>query len=521
MIRVVTKNDFKMIFFYTGKVILGVGLTMFIPLVTSLIYQEWSTTIDFLIAISLCLVFFLITDKYLNTNRSPNLFQSMFIAAFSWLVACALGAVPHYLSGHFGSYLDAYFDLMSGYTTSGLTLIKDLDHISIGLSMWRQLLTYIGGQGIVVLALAFLIKSTGGAYKIMVGEGKDEVLVPSVRRTSQNIWIVSIATLIVGTFILAIIAWLDGFRFDAGILHGMWLFMSSWSTGGFAPNAQNIQFYHSYAFEYVNVVFMIMGGFNFALHYAVWKGNFNELRKNIEIITFSLTFSITSIFVAWGLSKMGIFENVNSIIRRGIINVVSAHTTAGLQTLYPRQIFELDPLAFFGLCLAMALGGCAASTAGGFKSIRTGLVFKGIGLEIKRLLLPESAVVSSKFHHIKTQILSTDLVRQAALIITGYIIIYALGTIVGVACGYSLRMSTFESISAASNSGISSGLTSSTMPWIIKVTYIFTMWIGRLEFMAVYVFFGTLFLTVAGIFKRSKNVTPPLKTNIKDHYYGA
>ena len=115
-----------------------------------------------------------------------------------------LGALPHCLSGHEGSYLDAMFDVMSGYTTTGLYLLQDLDHVAHGLNMWRHLLTYAGGQGIVVIALTFLFKGTAGAYKVYVGEGKDERLLPNVVQTARAIWLVSLTWLVVGT--LALIA---------------------------------------------------------------------------------------------------------------------------------------------------------------------------------------------------------------------------------------------------------------------------------------------------------------------------
>ncbi len=505
MIRRITSADFRTIFFYVGRVMIGVALTMLIPIIVALSYGEFCTVVDFVIAMSGCLVFGFACTKLLQTDKSPNLFQAMLVASISWLIACAFSAVPYYLSGHMGSFLDAYFDVMSAFTTTGLVLIKDLDHVSMGLNMWRHMLTYMGGQGIVVMALTFLIRSTGGAYKIMVGEGKDEVLEPSIRRTSQNIWVISIASLIVGTLAIAIAGWYDGMRVDYSLFHGSWMFMSAWSTGGFAPGSQNVLFYHSYTMEFITGVFLVMGSFNFALHYTVWRGQFGELKKNIEIISFTITLSICMALVAWGLSASGVFTGLNAIFRRGLFMVISAHTTTGLMSVYALQmVHSWSSLAYMGICIAMMIGGSAASTAGGFKNIRMGIVFKGIIYEIKKLIVPETAITSVSYHHIKEQQLDTGLVRQAALIIVSYCFIYALGTVIGVMCGYPIGQSAFESISASSNSGLTIGVTAPTMPAILKITYIAQMYMGRLEFMAIYVLIGTIGLMAVSAFKRAK-----------------
>jgi trk system potassium uptake protein TrkH len=502
MIRKLTLMDFKSIMYYTGMVMLGVAITMFIPLIIALIYGEFDSAIDFGIGIVASALFGLVCTKYLKSGKSSNLFQSMVVAAFSWLVACAFCAIPYYLSGHYGSFLDAYFDLMSGFTTTGLVLIKDVDHASNALNMWRHLVTYIGGQGIVVLALSFLIKNTGGAYKIMVGEGKDEALEPSIKKTSQNIWIISLVSLFIGTLLIAVAGYYDGLTWDRSILHGSWLFMSAWSTGGFTPGTQNLAFYHSYIMEYLMGIFMIIGSFNFALHYAVWTGKIRELKKNIEIVSFVVTLTITAAMVAWGLKESGLFTGLNAVVRRGLFMVISAHTTTGQMTVYALQmVHSWQPLAYMGLCIAMMIGGSAASTAGGFKGMRIGLVFKGIMFEIKKLIMPESAVANMTFHHIKDQVLESGLVKSAALIIICYCFIYALGTVVGVAYGYPIAQSAFEAISAGSNTGLTIGVTAPSMPALLKITYILLMWLGRLEFLSIFVLIGSVGLAVGQAFK--------------------
>src|SRR5512140_1410289 len=180
--------------------------------------------------------------------------HGLVVASFSWLVAMALGALPHWLSGHFGSFLDAMFDVMSGYTTTGMFLLQDLDHVSNGLNMWRHLLTYAGGQGIVVIALTFLFKGTAGAYKVYVGEGKDERLLPNVVQTARAIWLVSLTYLVVGTVALFAAGWFLGQGPVRAFLHGLWVFMGAWSTGGFAPQSYNTMWYHSLLYEVVAII---------------------------------------------------------------------------------------------------------------------------------------------------------------------------------------------------------------------------------------------------------------------------
>src|SRR3990172_7853443 len=192
-------GDFKVIGFYTGSVIIGVGLLMTLPLLVALIFGEWNPAFDFLIGIFSCLSLGFFLHLLCRTEKSLAWTHGLVIGAFSWLVAMFMGAIPHYLSGHFGSFLDACFDLMSGYTTTGLYLLQDLDHTSNALNMWRHLLTYAGGQGIIVIALTFLIRGTSGAFMMYVGEGKDEKLLPNVVQTARSIWLVSFTYLFLCT----------------------------------------------------------------------------------------------------------------------------------------------------------------------------------------------------------------------------------------------------------------------------------------------------------------------------------
>jgi trk system potassium uptake protein len=492
-------SDFKVICLYTGKVIIGVGLLMLIPLATALCFGEWNPAIEFLIGIGACLVFGLGMEAICQTRLDLNWSHGLVVASFSWFVATALGAIPHWLSGHFGSYLDAMFDIMSGFTTTGMFLLQDLDHISHGLNMWRHVLTYAGGQGIIVIALTFLFRGTAGAYKVYVGEGKDERLLPNVIQTARAIWLVSLTYLVVGTVALWITDLWLGQGFIRGGLHALWIFMAGWSTGGFAPQSYNTIYYHSLVYEMICAIIFIGGSFNFALHWAVWTGDRSEIRKNIEIISFFITVTLAMLIATAGLMALDVYPDTMALFRKMFYQVASGHTTTGYSTIYSRTfVRQWGPLAMLGVTMAMAIGASACSTAGGFKGIRMGIIFKALMQDVRRMISPESARVVSKWHHITTRVLDDQTVRTAMLIVLSYVGIYSLGTLVGVYYGYDLVEALFDSVSAGSNTGLSCGVTSPSMPVMMKIVYIFEMWAGRLEFMSVFALMGYIVALVRG-----------------------
>ncbi len=493
-------KDFQVVGLYVGKVVVGIGLLMTIPLLVSLYFQEWNTTIDFAIGISACLLFGYFMEFLCYTDRDLTWTHGMVVAALSWLVAMGFVAIPYYLSGHFPSFLDATFDAMSGLTTTGLFVLNDLDHISNALNMWRHLLPFAGGQGIIVVALAFMIRGTSGAFKIYVGEAREERLLPNVIQTARAIGLISLIYLTLGTAVLWVLNVIEGMSLERGFFHGLWLFMgSSWSTGGFAPQSLNLFYYHSLLIELGTMFIFIIGSFNFALHYAVWRGDRREIYRNLEIISFSITVVITFTLVVIGLTQLNIYPDTMSLFRKGFYILISGHTTTGNQTIFARQFVQnWGPLAMLAVTIAMAIGGSACATSGGIKGLRMGILFKYLGYELRKLISPESSVVVQKIHHIRDTILDDRMVRAAMLITICYIFIYGLGTLVGVLYGYPLSEALFESVSAASTTGLSVGITSSSMPTLLKVVFMFQMWAGRLEFMAVLALFGFVFAAVRG-----------------------
>ena len=281
----------------------------------------------------------------------------------------------------------------------------------------------------------------------MWGEAKDIGLVPNVKGTARIIWRISLVYLVVGTLALWIDGMLIGLKPVSAFFHGLFIFESSWSTGGFAPNTQNIMYYHSFSYEIITLVIFILGSLNFGLHYAIWQGKKNEIYKNIETQSFMITAFLSSVFAAIALSK--IYPNSISIFRRVVYNVLSAHTTTGLGNVYARQFaLQWGDFGILIMVIVMLIGGSACSTAGGFKGLRVGIVFKSIIADIKKLLSSERNVRIFKYHHIKDYVLEDGIVRSSALIILCYILTFTIGTAIGTYYGYSFADSAFESASA-------------------------------------------------------------------------
>jgi len=358
---------------------------------------------------------------------------------------------------------------------------------------------FIGGQGIVIVALSFFVKGFSGAFKMYVGEARDERILPNVIHSSRFIWLVSIVFLIIGTIALGLAGLACGMRPFNAFFHGACNFMTAFDTGGFSPQSQNILYYHSMPYEIITVVIMILGAINFKLHYHVWMGNRREIYRNIESRALFITVFVTFCITAIGLDKAGIYPKAIVMFRKGFYQLISGHTGTGFQTIYAGQFFsDWNDFAVVGVIMAMALGGAACSTTGAIKMIRIGIIAKAFMQDVKRILLPERAVVVQKFHHIKDVFLDDKLVRPALIITLAYFLFYGLGALIGMFYGYPFLNSLFESTSAAANVGLSCGITSPVMPAGLKLTYIVQMWAGRLEFMSVLALFGFFVAVVRG-----------------------
>jgi len=479
------RRDFSTILNILGRLILGLSLFMLIPIIVALIKGEQAPFFDFLIGFTFSAILGMFLTLVFPIKKEVSWVHAFFTVSLGWLVFSLLGAIPLYLSAHFSSFVDAWFESMSGFSTTGLTLIRDLDHLSISHNMWRHLTMFIGGQGIILASLSILTRARSVALGFYIGEARQEKILPNVIATSRFIWKVSFIYLILGVVTFFTILYNQGLTVERSFFHALWLFFASFDTGGFAPQAQNITYYHSFYLEIATIVFMILGAMNFNLHFWLWNKSKKEIFKNFEIRTFFFTVCSLSVILYFSLIRMG-----PAMFRKGFYQLISAHTGCGFTNLAGGELRHFPALGLLAIIFAMMIGGCVCSTTGGIKLMRLGIVFKSFFMEIKRWMMPFRAVYRNRFHHLQSLVLSDKRMKEAYLFFFIFLFTYVAGAIIAMGFGYPAQEALFESVSATANVGLSVGITSPTMPLVLKLVYIFQMWAGRLEFISIFVSVG-------------------------------
>ncbi len=480
------REDFSTILHVLGRIIVGLGLFFLIPIIVAIVAREINPLFDFLITFFLSLSLGMTMILIFPYRKELRWIHSFFIVSLSWVVASLIGALPLYLSSHWRSFLDAWFEAMSGFATTGLTLVVDLDHLSFSCNLWRHLMMFIGGQGIILAGLSLLASAKTTNVGLYLGEARGERILPNVVATARFIWKVSFIYLGIGVFLYSFILKSVGLSFPKAILQGFCLFFASFDTGGFAPHTQNIFFYHNLFLEMVTMMFMVLGAMNFNLHFWLWQKSFREISKNFEVRVLTISVCVLTFFLYLSLKGAPSF----AIFRKGFYQLISAHTGCGFTNLASYQLKEFGAPALILIIIAMGIGGGICSTTGGIKLMRLGFICRAIFGEIKRVIMPYKAVYKDTYHHLEDKILDQSPVREAFIISFLYFLSYILGGIIALFFGYEAIPAFFESVSATANVGLSLGITTPSMPTFLKLTFIIQMWLGRLEFLSVFIALG-------------------------------
>lgn len=475
--------DLRVIGHYLGTLTQLFAALMAVPFITALVFQEWEPAERYLLGIGIALVIGTLLQFLRIEPGRLGRRQALAVTGFAWIVLAFFASVPLFLSGHYATYMDALFDGVSGLTTTGASVALDIDHFSNADNMFRFMMHLVGGLGLIVVALSLGIFGKRSGSSLYTAEGRSEHVVPNVVQTTQLILRITLVIIFIAAVVLTALCISIGMEPVRAVLQSIWLAISAFNTGGFAPMAESVSYYNSIPIEVFLMLLMILGSISFVVHAEVWKGRLQSFFGDIEIRTMLIWLLVMTVVVAASLSASALFSDLPAIIRRGLFMVVSAFSTTGFQNVTTNQLTTVfSSGAFLALALIAAVGGSAGSTAGGVKLHRVGIIFKSIVSTVKEAVSPSSARVVVSYNHLGRRVLSSDAVKEAMTVFVLFVITYSVGALVGIAHGYEASQAIMESVSMTSNGGIITGIVTPGMSPSLEAFYIFQMWAGRLEF---------------------------------------
>ena len=477
-----TFYDVRVIGHYLGVLILVSTFGLIAPFLVAVLFGEWHAASRYLFSAGV----FLIVGSALRFLRIQpgrlSRHQALAVTGLAWMVLAFFAAIPLYLSGHYANYLDSLFEAVSGLTTTGASVVIDLDHLSYADNMWRFAMHLMGGLGLVVVGLSFGLFGKGGA-SLFSSEGRSEHVVPNVVQTAQFIGKITMVFIAISTVVVGTLCLMIGMEPARAILQSFWISISAFVTAGFVPMSQNILYYHSLPIEIALMLVMAMGCINFTLHAEIINGRARAFFEDMEVRATALWLVVIVVVFMASLAGSRLLSSLPAMERRGLFMIFAAFTTTGFQNVTGPQLTDaFSSGSFLVLAILMAVGACSGSTAGGIKVQRFGILVKGIVATLKETLAPDSARVLTSYQHIGRRPVTPQLVREATTVLLLYGVTYIIGALVGIASGYEASQAIFESVAMASNGGITSGIVVPGMAWPLELFYIFEMWAGRLEF---------------------------------------
>jgi len=375
--------NFKLIFKIIGFLLILEAGFMALSLIPSYLYKGGDfkpILISTLITLFTGIIFWISFRNRVQANLGKK--DGYIIVSMAWVIFSLFGALPYFLSQSVDNYTDAFFETMSGVTTTGATIMTSIETLPHGILFWRSITQWIGGMGIIVLSLAVLPMLGIGGLSLFIAEvpgPTKEKIHPRIKETAKRLWGIYLILTLLLTFLLKYV----GMNFFDAICHSF----TTMATGGFSTKDASIAGF-SPLIQYIIVIFMILAGANFTLHYFALHGKFKKIFENEEFKFYIIFISVATLFVFLTLLIFKHFTLEKSF-RGALFQVVSIITTTGFITedylLWPGSTWFFIFLLFF-------TGGCAGSTAGGFKMIRQVFILKNSYLELKRLVHPNAVI---------------------------------------------------------------------------------------------------------------------------------
>lgn len=475
---------------YMGMVLLLTGAFMPVPALVSLVYQEGDFP-AFLISAVVTLAAG--AAMWVGTrDKQPGAMlrkESFLVVALSWALVSAFGSLPYLIAGTFSSPLDAYFESISGFTTTGASLLSDIESQPHGVLFWRSMTQWLGGMGIIALFVALVpltrVGSTGISALVEDEAPSPQVdrVTPRIRDTAKALWVIYS----VFTALEVVLLLLAGMPLYDSMTHAF----STMATGGFSPRNASIAYYQSPTIDWIIIVFMTVGGANFGLYYVLWKGKVGRAIADTELRTYLAILAVCSLLVTTDLLLRGYYSTVGEALRFATFEIISQQTTTGFAT----ADYDTWPWVSKLLILTvMFIGASSGSTGGGLKVIRLIVIAKYAHRQLYGVFQPR-VVQPLK---VAGRVVPEHLIRESVSFFIIYQSIFLFSTIALVALD--LDFITALSGVAATIGTVGPGLGQvgpilnySTMPDLAKLIFVFNMYVGRLELWTVLILFRTSF----------------------------
>jgi trk system potassium uptake protein TrkH len=462
------------VFKVVGVLTITLAVTMVIPLLVGLFYHDMSVH-PILLAIGATLAggvaFYLTGPKDRLEFVSQR--EGMAIVALGWTVAGLFGALPFYFEGEFPTFVDAVFESVSGFTTTGASVLTDIEAVSKGLLLWRSLIQWLGGMGIIVLGIAILpFLGIGGMqlYKAEVPTPVPDKLQPRIRDTAMILW--KVYALI--TVLQVVALWAGGMSFYDAVNHAL----TTLPTGGFSTKNASVAQFDSLYFDLVISFFMLLAGINFSLHYQMLRGKPLAFWRDSECRFFLGAVLVLTLIVSFDIWRT-VYASLGEALRYGLFQVMSIVTTTGYATADYEQWPAMSQLI---LLLCMFLGASAGSTGGGMKCLRIMLCFKFCYKELFSLIHPRAV------SHVKIagKAVSDDVLRSVLGFLALYMGLFGLCSVLLAGLGVDFTTAFGAVAATLGNIGPGFGMVGpvenyAQIPYAGKWLLIWCMLLGRLE----------------------------------------
>ncbi len=471
----------------SGWLMMIESLFMLIPMGTCLYFGESDWLPFALTAAGTGATGFVLSRHIRPSHYSMSKRDGFLLTAMVWVVFSIFGMLPFMFCKMPLSLSDAFFEAMSGFTTTGASVLLDVTHMSHGIHIWRATMQWLGGMGIILFTLAVIpmLNSSGGMlmFNAEVTGITHDKLRPRISQTAKALWMIYFAF----TIMLVALLWIGPMNFFDSVCHAF----GAISTGGYSTRNEGIAAFNSIYVKVVLTIFMFVGGVNFSLIYRSLRGEFGALRRNDVFRTYVGIIAVMYVLFVIGITTQGTYEGWEDLTIDPLFQIVSTMTSTGFT---PSNFEQWGPLVLALVFMLMLFGACAGSTSGGAKIDRLLFLVKNCRNELYRCIYPH-AIMSVR---VNGKVVSDDIVEKVIAFLCIYMLLISIGGTAMTAMGVPIIDAFFSAFSCMSNTGLGAGITGfggsyEMLPDAAKWLLSFLMLTGRLEIFTVLLLFAPSF----------------------------